>query len=1022
MKKLNSFIELIQELKKLILFIPAEKIFKGEDMLNRFTIRLAQIVVVLLLLITNIVSAASGNIKGKIRNAQTNEPLPFSNVLLLETGFGAASDKEGDYILKNIPAGNYTLRASYIGFKQQEISIKVVANQTTELNIILEPDILEGETVIVTAQAQGQLGAINEQLSSIEIKNVVSLSKIRELPDANATESVGRLPGVSILRTGGEGSKVVVRGLSPQYNRVTIDGVELPGNVISNDPNDHSNTDKDRSISGDRATDLSMISSNMLGGIEVIKAITPDMDATVFGGTINFSMRKASKEAFLAPKFELQTQGSHNNLKNTYGDYKLVGSYEQRFFDNSLGVFVQGSAEKRNLSANQLNVSFIYTGSTLEDPNADQDSFIPEFRDMSLTDVFRDRKRYGATVVLDYSYENGSIGFMNFFSRSNTLTVSRNESYLLLDDDVYYSATNAKTIMDVYSNLLSLKHEFLGVNIDAKLSHSYTLSENPDDVRFNFWQNGAGLTGMLNTLKYLPSIEFSKYVTRDPENAVFFDIANMGSISKDRIFNAGLDLSTDVTFLDILTGKFKIGTAYQYRDRSYDYNQSSGSVFYDDGGQVATAISNVFPQLGSTITASDFFSTDYKTGEFLNGDFTLIEPMDVDLMLKIMEYAKSNPATGNGGGYKLQKLSSIIDDYSGNEARSAVYAMANFNIGQMFTFVPGIRYQSLTTNYSGIRGEGLPGGIQYTEATEKISHGYWLPMAHFRFKPTDWFQFHFAYTNTLNYPDFNTIIPKYFIGTSYIIYNNYRLKPARSENFDVMLSFFSNEIGLFSIGGFKKKIEDLIFSKQRYMKDFSEYPELYEKLKNRTEMYSLRTYINNPYTIDLTGLETEWQTNFWYLPEPLNGIVFNINYTHIFSNAKYPRTNVITVLDTITYIPTLVYQDTLYESRLLNQPNDVINISLGYDYMDFSFRTSMLYTDNIFKNPSHYRANRSHTLKYVRFDLSVKQTLPWYGLQVFFNLNNITGEDDIDINARTGFTSSQQRYGMSADFGLRLNL
>jgi hypothetical protein len=43
--------------------------------------------------------------------------------------------------------------------------------------------------------------------------------------------------------------------------------------------------------------DLSMISSSMLGGIEVIKAITPDMDATVLGGDVNFEMRKAAKAA-----------------------------------------------------------------------------------------------------------------------------------------------------------------------------------------------------------------------------------------------------------------------------------------------------------------------------------------------------------------------------------------------------------------------------------------------------------------------------------------------------------------------------------------------------------------------------------------------------------------------------------------------------------------------------------------------------------------------------------------------------
>ncbi len=75
---------------------------------------------------------------------------------------------------------------------------------------------IQGEVVVVTAQAAGQNEAINTQLSSQQIVSVVSAARIQELPDANAAESVGRLPGVSILRNGGEGSEVVIRGLQPR--------------------------------------------------------------------------------------------------------------------------------------------------------------------------------------------------------------------------------------------------------------------------------------------------------------------------------------------------------------------------------------------------------------------------------------------------------------------------------------------------------------------------------------------------------------------------------------------------------------------------------------------------------------------------------------------------------------------------------------------------------------------------------------------------------------------------------------
>ena len=72
----------------------------------------------------------------------------------------------------------------------------------------------------------------------------------------------------------------------------------MPSNVASG----NNITSRDRGAQegtiatlGDRGGDLSMISSSMLGGIEVTKAITPDMDATLIGGVVNFGMRKAVK-------------------------------------------------------------------------------------------------------------------------------------------------------------------------------------------------------------------------------------------------------------------------------------------------------------------------------------------------------------------------------------------------------------------------------------------------------------------------------------------------------------------------------------------------------------------------------------------------------------------------------------------------------------------------------------------------------------------------------------------------------
>ena len=93
-----------------------------------------------------------------------------------------------------------------------------------------------------------------------------------------------------------------------------------------------------------------MISQYMLDGIEVTKAGTPDQDADVLGGTVNFLLRKAE------PGFHgnIITQGMYNGLKDSYDDSKLVLDLSNRFLDDRLGVLVQFDFENRNRSSNEI--------------------------------------------------------------------------------------------------------------------------------------------------------------------------------------------------------------------------------------------------------------------------------------------------------------------------------------------------------------------------------------------------------------------------------------------------------------------------------------------------------------------------------------------------------------------------------------------------------------------------------------------------------------------------------------------
>jgi TonB-dependent receptor len=977
----------------------------------------------LFLLFNTIIFGQSGSVKGVIKDAQTNEPLPFSNAVLDGTSLGAAADKEGKYLITNVPPGSYKLKATYVGYKSQDISIEVKAGRTTEYNFSLAPETIEGQTVVVTGQALGQLKAINEQLSSMDIKSVVSAAKIQELPDANAAESIGRLPGVSLVRTGGEASQVVIRGLAPQYNQITIDGVQMPSDVLSS--NNIISTDKGAQASnlnalGDRGVDLSMISSSMLGGIEVIKAITPDMDATLIGGVVNVDLPTAGRNLPLSesgiswmPRLNIIAQGGLENLKNNYGNYKFSGTLEKRFLDQSLGLLIQASAEKRNLSDNELGADY-----TLND-KSHGDLGIPDLSTLSLNDVYRIRRRYGGTVIMDYQHKTGSLKFLNFISSSQTTADNRGETINATANNIYYTANATNNKLNVISNLLELKQDIPVFHVELKLSNSFTETRNPQDLFFNFYQDNAGLSNKGDLSKVYPTV-LANDIVPNAANASLDQIRTSSAYAKEKYLTGSLDLKTDFTLSDLLSASIKFGGMYQYHDRFYDYNQSSGSQLYSGGGGVITAFTKAYPDLilnGGRLSFLNFVNDSYSYGNFLNGDYSLPYPIDINLMRQLLPIAR---VTSTLEGYQINKLQSTINDYSGNEKKSALYGMLTFNIGNQITILPGARYQNLSTSYTALRAETAPGTVGFTgkDTTINKSHGYILPMVHLKYKPLSWLQFHFAYTNTLNYPDYNTITPRYYIGQGFVDYNNVNLKPARSENFDLIMSIYSNEIGLLSIDGFTKRIRDLVFPSNTYVTNFKDYPDLPQ---GRTQLYEFNTYINNPLTINVRGIELEWQTHFWYLPSLLSGIVLTVNYTHIFSSADYPRSVLYNSYDELGNLVQTV-SDTFYTSRLLLQPNDIANLAVGYDYKGFSIRVSMLYQDNIFKKPDFWMQNRTNSAKYTRWDLSAKQDLPWYGIQLYFAMSNITSENDIDINQRTSFPASEQHYGMTADLGLRMGL
>ena len=949
------------------------------------------------------------SLSGTVKDATSGEPLPGANVVIVGTGLGASTDLNGRYTIRGISPGEYPVKISFVGYQTFESKITVAAAGSGAMvrDFRLLPVTIEGETITVTGQASGQNAAISKQLVALPVMNVVSAAKILELPEMTAADAVGRLPGVALIRVGGEGTQVIIRGMAPQYNQVTIAAVELPTDIPSN--NNITSVDAASGTLarlGDRAEDLSMISSNMIGGIEVVKAITPDMDATLIGGTINFTLRRAAHSTPMAPRnltlipsVELRTEGGYNGLKITRNDYRVVAPLENRFFDESFGIFLQGSLERRNLSDNTMSASL-----ALFDKAADY-SGIPAVGTIVVNDNFRTRERKGVTVVLDYQHDGGEVDLISFYNSGLTRTTNRNLTVPVSGGSAYFGAGYSENTIDVMSNLLTVKQDLPWFHVDLKLTQGFSENLSPRALTFSFQQRQA-LLGPANYLYADPEVTL-RALALNPSRAGYTGLSTKETVTRERILAGYIDLQREFSITDGITGTIKIGGMIQRRNHSYQYATGSGL------GDVQ-ALFRALASMGVTsrsLSARTLYDPSYAVGTFLDGAYPAPYAVNVDLLTSL--------APAGGSGISRDPLSSTLNNYDGFETKSAGYAMANLSLGDNLSIVPGVRYQNLTTNYTGYRGIEVFRGVQGKDTTVSVPHGLWLPMVHVRYQPTEWLQVRAAYTNTLVYSDFSTLSPRYMISLAGVItYNNFAIEPITSENIDLVISLHSNEIGLLSVNGFRKRIGGLVFFSTRYMSDLKEFPDLPQY---QGPLYQLNTYINSKIPVDLYGVETEWQTNFWYLPGFLSGFLLNVNYTHIFSEAKYPKSIMQWQYDEDGNATRMI-ADTFYTARLLNQPKDVLNLMLGYDHAGFSARFSFLFQDNIFRNPDFWPQLRTMSGRYGRWDFSVKQELPWVGLQVYANVNNLNSEVDVTNNTSRSFPVAIDQYGLSAMFGVRVRL
>jgi TonB-dependent receptor len=993
-------------------------------------------IISILFFVSNLI-LGQGNLRGLVKDSTNNKELIGANVFILGTSLGCATDIEGTYRIAKIPEGQYTLRVSYIGYVTKEIPIAIHNNRTLEINVNLVPDVLEGETVIVTAQALGQAAAINRQLTSNTIVNVVSEEKIKELPDVNAAEAIGRLPGVSIIRSGGEANKIILRGLEDKYTSFTIDGIKIASTDATS-----------------RGLDLSTISQSSLVGIELFKALTSDKDADAIAGSVNLVTKKAPS----LREINVLAKGNYNDLIQSFGQYDFSFKYGERFFDDLLGVQLTGNLEQKIRSNERIDLDYDQT------LNNQTDYVINNFT-LEFTDEIR--KRNGFSVLIDYNTpDNGSI-------KLNTVFNSTNRNYLLHSRDypagggtggsVTYTFRDREREVSTFTTALTGDNNLFDLRLNWGLSFAQSVSKFPYDYQLDFLEASTNTSGMINPprIKTNPEKIIDQAWNNFPSSTLYNAYyRTQNNLDKDKA--AFLNAIYNYAISKDLAGELKLGANYKAKTRT-NANTELYSPYYlgywrpyerlADGSIKAKNFNGTYfesfykryladPRI-NTLSLTEFLDSTPESRKMY--DLYKMYPLINKDKLRQWYDLNKNGIDQNGIGKEYFNDPSVnAYSYNIQETVTSFYFMNTLKFGQSITFIAGLRVESENNDYKNkyslVDFSGFPVPADYTrDTTSTYNETVVLPNFHINIKAAEFLNIRLAAYKSLARPDFTMRLNSYFawrpslVGSDkQLMLGNPLLKTAKAWNFEINTSFYGNEIGLISLSAFYKEIDDMYHMLNRLNTSGNV---MIEKvgLKWKTlhsGTYQLTVPYNSPEPTKVWGFEFEHQINFTFLPGLLKNFVLSYNASLVKSETWLIRSRIDTswvqvLPPPFPPMPQYVEVPVQRKQQLENQPRLFGNIAIGYDIMGFSIRLSMFHQAEYY---SSYSANgRSDNLVsgYTRFDLAMKQELFDY-LSLVLNISNLSNikEDRAIDNRVNGYKllNTSELYGLTAEFGIKLTL
>ena len=837
-----------------------------------------------------------GTIRGHVTDS-SDAVLQGADVTLDPLGIKLASDVQGEFFMKDLAPGSYTVMVAYVGLATVTKTVDVVAGQVATVNIKLEVE-SQNELVIVSAErVSAEAEAVNRERTADNIVQVLPDEIIRSLPNANLADALGRLPSVSIERDEGEGKYVQVRGTEPRLTNTTIDGVNVPSPE-----------------SGVRQIKFDAIPADIVESVEINKTLQANMDGDGIGGSINLVTKTAGER----PTISLAGMGGYMPIQGGRQQYESAGTIGQRFgSQKKFGALFGGTYDWSGRGIDDIEpVSDVATL-----PNGSQALWKDS---IDLRDYRYYRSRWGLTGSLDYKLAEGSNIYARFLY-SDFHNYGDRWDYALNDNTpacgggacfggIRLLGSNGGTPSfgdqirrpdyAIGSLLVGGKHVLTTTwySWDVSASRSRQIGQVGD-------QNASfSATNLANSACQFDPAATTNILRPQFTRACFTEAYNPANftLSDFSVFH-GLSAQLNLQFTGAMAKRYHLGSrlsTFEFGGKFRNAHKLDNTFSVDFAPKGAPPLTQ-FP-IG--FSNDNYYGDSYKFAPSAS-------------FQSIRNFVGTNPSQFT------TTSSQFVDpaNYGLTEQVAAGYLMNTLDLSSRVRIVAGVRFENTKLDVINHTFGTLLGTNVFS--TNKFNGSYLktLPSASLRYALTNNTNLRIVYGRGLSRPDPVDIAQAVTFTTTgspgslknTVTLGNPNLKAETADNFDVLIEHYLNPFGMVSAGYFYKNLSDPIVSQTFILTNFQPSPTAPVGTYTATQPI-------NAGSAWISGFEAAYLQHLTFLPGKLAGLGVSANYGYTASRAEG-------------------LSGRADHPRLLRNAPNTWNVSPTYDRGRFSIRVGLSY-------------------------------------------------------------------------------